>query len=259
MNSFLLHRSPVLAWGGMALLLVGIILIPVHFLEDRVITGQPAWIKPIKFALSGGIFLLTMAWLLGDFKLPNSLHHSLSWGFTVIMCAEVLLIGVQAYRGVPSHFNISSPLNASIFSSMGVLIGVNTLLLVWLLYSYGVGAWGSAALPTDYRWGVFCGLALLLFSSFVGGYMSQRFGHAVGAPEDGPGLPLLGWSTTGGDLRYAHFLGMHALQAVLLVWFVLQNQSLRLRGIAIATVLLLFGAATVYTYWVAMRGKPVLG
>lgn len=37
--------------------------------------------------------------------------------------------------------------------------------------------------------------------------------HWIGGDQtDATGIPLLGWSTTGGDLRPAHFLGMHVMQ-----------------------------------------------
>ena len=39
-------------------------------------------------------------------------------------------------------------------------------------------------------------------------------GHTIGAPDGTPGLPLVNWSRTHGDLRIPHFFGLHGLQAI---------------------------------------------
>jgi hypothetical protein len=90
--------------------------------------------------------------------------------------------------------------------------------------------------------------------------------HTVGAPDGGGGLPVTGWSTTGGDPRIPHFLGMHALQVLpLLLWALdaaavrrplLRDPLVRYRLVRTAA-----GAASgllALVTWQALRGQPLL-
>jgi multisubunit Na+/H+ antiporter MnhF subunit len=89
---------------------------------------------------------------------------------------------------------------------------------------------------------------------------------AVGLADGGPGLPLLGWSTVGGDLRIPHFVGMHALQAIPLVLVALELLAVRvavlrspevrrdLVGVAVAG----FAAVLALLTWQALRGQSIV-
>ena len=178
------------------------------FLDPRTILGVPAWLKPLKFFLSAGLYAWTLDRLL-TFVEPVK-ARLLERVNASCLGLELVLITLQAARGTTSHFNQSTLLDGLIFSLMGLGIAV-----VWLA-SLALASWArpsEPALRSAVRWGIgvsFLGMA-------VGWLMVALHGHTVGAPDGGPGLPLVNWSLEHGDLRVAHFVGLHALQVTLLV------------------------------------------
>lgn len=82
--------------------------------------------------------------------------------------------------------------------------------------------------------------------------MGARMNHSVGAINDNSNLFVLGWSKTVGDLRIAHFIGMHALQVLpLLSFYLLRNTK------AIIVLALLYGLLALVTLVQALQGKPL--
>jgi hypothetical protein len=252
-----LHRaSPALSWAGwlhLALVGLALLLLP---LDHRHVTGAPVWLKPLKFALSGLAYTWTLAWLLAS--LPAAAQRSvrsLGRGVALSMIVEIAVVFTQAGRGVASHYNVSSPINGLLFMTMGIFIMLNTVLTAWAVYL----VWrhrpaGSAG----YAWGVRLGLLVFLVGSALGGFMIHASQHTVGAPDGGPGLPGLGWSTVAGDLRLAHFLGMHALQALPLLGWALGRWAPR-RAVALTWLgTALYAAAVGGLLLQALAGQPLL-
>ena len=86
--------------------------------------------------------------------------------------------------------------------------------------------------------------------------------HSIGVADGGPGLPIVGWSTVGGDPRAAHFVGLHGLQALPLVGWLLVRMRARWLSEADRSALVIvagvgyIGAVAALT-WQALRGQPL--
>lgn len=271
------HRPMMLFAGLMAVMAVvsavGLVV------DDRLLIGAPVWLKPFKFAVSIGIYCATWAWMTSLLTTRRRLANRVSDALVVLLGVEYGVIVLQVVRGRASHFNVATPLDAALWRTMAVSIAalwIGTLVLTALLFRAPIA-------DTASRWAIrlggvlsLVGLALgyLMVMPTAGQLRAMRSGgvtdvigaHAVGVEDGGPIMPVTGWSTTGGDLRIPHFVGMHALQALpllALLLVVLGGRLARLRDPGVRPRLVVIAAAgyaglTGLVTWQALRGQALI-
>lgn len=246
----LIERNSVLFSFGLLNIIAAIAFVVLMQISDTVISGNNAWLKPFKFAMSIALFSWTMAWYAFELKSQGAVIIY-TWVVVITLAFEIIYISIQAAKGQLSHFNMSS----SFYATMTMLMGVAALILtLWTLY-IGILFFTDEVkpIPDYYAWAIRLGIILFVIFALEGGLMGARLSHGVGQIEDDAGLPLVKWSTRIGDLRVAHFIGMHALQIIpLLSWYLIRNTKGTLALAFIYTLLATF------TFLQAMRGRPIL-
>ena len=253
------YRNPVLYRVGLIHLILALLLIIPLLVDSRQVMGINTWIKPLKFCISIGIYTWTFGWIL--FDLPNSKRFIkiVSWTIALTMLIEIVIVIYQASRATQSHFNFSTDFDSLLFAAMGILIGINTiavvLTFVWFLIK-------KPSLDGAYLLALRLALFVFLIGNWVGGVMIQNSAHAVGVPDGGPGLPFTNWSTEGGDLRIAHFMGLHAIQFIpLFSYFLIKKTgySLQMRRILTIAFTIIYAGFVSFLYFQAQRGEPFIG
>jgi hypothetical protein len=236
-------RNKALYYYGWSCFIAVLVCVLLFFITDTQVLGINAWIKPLKFFLSAGIFSWSMAWYMGYLDAPRKVAIY-SWMVIIVLGFETIYIAIQAGLGELSHFNDTDQFHLLIFGLMGLAITVMTLwtgYIGWLFFRQKF-----PELPLAYVWGIRIGILLFVIFALQGGVMGQNMAHTVGAPDGGAGLPLVNWSTAYGDLRIAHFLGMHALQLIpILSYYLIKNAKVTIAfGLAyfLLTTLILFQA-----------------
>ncbi len=254
------------------LLLIGMVLDP------KVITGANAWIKPLKFAISVPFYSFTVTWLLTYIQGRRRLVQAIANLTGAVVLVETFLIVLQVLRNTTSHFNFSTPFDGAVFSTMALaitLLAVVNLVTVVLLSFQPLN---SHLLATAIRFGALISFIGMLVAYLMtagptpsqlaalqaGEKLSYVGAHSVGVEDGGPGLPLVGWSTVGGDLRVPHFLGLHGLQLLPLLGFLLTRHAARRRYSAGQRMSFIWIAGLGYISWIglltwqALRGQSIV-
>jgi hypothetical protein len=242
------------------------------FVDPRIITGVPAWLKPFKFAISTSIYSFTLAWVFGWLSDWPRVRRVVGWTTAIVFVLEVSIIDTQAWRGTTSHFNSSTTLDRTLFIIMGTAIVVQTMVSV----AVAVALWRQRFADRSLGWALRLGMTLTIIGALTGGLMTRptprqleaaRAGapmttigaHTVGAPDGGPGIPLTAWSSEHGDLRVPHFIGLHALQALALVAVGLRrwrrSDAARVRAVLAAAAS--YTALFVLLLWEALQGRSI--
>ncbi len=265
------RMEPLLVWTAVVLGLVALPSAAGIWLDPRVITGAPAWLKPFKFAVSTAIYAVTLAWVFTYLPGWPRVRRIVGRTTAIVLLLELGIIDVQAWRGTTSHFNVGTPLDAVLFAVMGLGIFLQTL----STSAVAVALWRQTFADAAMGWALRLGMTLSIVGAFTGALMTSPTpaqlevaratqhmpvsgAHTVGGPDGGPGLVVTGWSTQHGDLRAPHFVGLHALQALPFVAFLLPRRPERVRLRLTLAAAAIYGSAFVWLLVQALHGIPLI-
>jgi hypothetical protein len=177
-------------------------------LDPTTVNGEPAWLKPAKFAGSIALVSATLSWVGVHLPIQTRLRRRVSLVVGCGFLIEIALIGGQAARGVGSHFNRTTPLDTAIGAVMGVTIVIVTGTIALLAVR---ARRGKFAVHPAFATGILLGIGVFVVGAFEGGIMIAIQSRTLATT--GPTVPVVGWQVIGG-FRLAHFVGLHALQAL---------------------------------------------
>lgn len=256
------HADRVLMWGAVAHLFVGLVSLLALATDAAPILGVHPALKPMKFGFSIAVFLGTMAVLTPALSVGAGVRRGIAWTLSLTMLMEMAPIVVQGLRGTTSHFNTQGPFNAALWQMMMAAIIIATITMACTAMIATVRKLnGAKGLPIDplSATALRAGLWLFLLAAFSGFSMGARLRHSVGGDDGGPGLPLVNWSATHGDLRVSHFVALHALQTIPLIGAVLGRLPIG-RGSRWTLLILAIGMHGLIAVWTLLRAfasRPV--
>src|SRR5262245_44660672 len=193
---------------GTLLLASGLIHLLILIVSGASWLGPLSLRKAMTFGLSFGLTLITIGWVSSFLEMRDRMRTALLGAFTAASVLETTLVSMQAWRGVPSHFNLATTFDGIIARTLAAGgAGLVAVIVALAIVSFR----RNASVPDNLRIAIRSGFVILLGSMAVGGLMIAKgmqlalTGHAAAA------------YATGGTLKPAHAVMMHAILVLPLV------------------------------------------
>ena len=177
--------------------------------------GDVSWRKPILFGEAFGLTAVSVAWFMTFLPKKRVRGWLLLGALAVANFVEVFWVSMQQWRGVPSHFNFSTPFDAALFNANGVMIGftvtVIAIVAIWSLFSLQA--------PPSLAWAIRASMALLVVAQIFGILIIAKvidFQTGEFISEGTRSAYIFGEA---GDMKVPHALTLHAAQVLpVLAW-----------------------------------------
>ena len=184
-------------------------------MDDRQLVGLSVWVKPAKFAASVMVWCWTMAWCFAALPADAVRQHAariIIWGTIICGTYEVGWISLRSAFALPSHFATDIVGNIG-YGVMGLGAVALCALAAWL--GVLVLRSGKPELPSAMRQAIGLGLVMSgVTGAITGATISVLASPYIGGTGAAGSWPPFFWAAKGGDLRIAHFIGIHAMQGL---------------------------------------------
>ena len=243
-------RTRLLLAVSALLVLSGLFHLLVFAIDDRPWAGPVSWRKPFTFGVSFGITLASVVWVTSYLRMTERTRWLLLGVFAADCVVEVAGITLQAWRGVPSHLNRSTPANTAV----AVALAVGGAVLIVVLGIFAVLALrGRTDAAPSMRLALRAGFALLVAGLLAGAAMI-----AVGTTAMNTGTAAHAYEVTG-FLKHFHGVTLHAVLVLpALAWLLGRtswDEPRRYRAVGAAVVTYLVVAVAVLAFDLVTIGQ----
>jgi hypothetical protein len=230
--SIALVRAPVnrVAYRISALLLAsGLFHLAVFAVDGGPWEGPVSWRKPVTFGLSFGLTLASVVWVSSLLTMRARTRTALLGLFTTASVLEVALISLQAWRGVPSHFNVETTFDSTVTRLLAAGGGLIFIAVIGLTIT---ALRRDAGLPPSMRLSIRIGFVTLLVALLFGAAMIAKGSNLLAQGQVQTAY------ATAGTFKPAHAVAMHGVLLLpglaRLLSFTTWDEDRRTRVIALA-------------------------